>query len=59
VETGEWKVGGQVFIFDNFRAHKTAHVKDVLEQCKMCAITNVPYHPELNFCEKFIMMAKD
>jgi hypothetical protein len=47
-----------VLFFDNARIHKTQAIVNELNAQHVLAILNCPYAPELNFCEKFILMHK-
>lgn len=44
---------------DNLITHKTKKVEAFLRKLGLTCIFNPPYHLELNFCEKVILLFKD
>jgi transposase len=48
-----------MLFFDNASIHKTKAVQKLIDRLGMRALTNCPYAPDLNFCERFIKMHKE
>ena len=59
IKTGrEYDISNALLFFDNAAIHKTNEVKKCLQEKGLRAVTNCPYLPELNPCERFILAHK-